>query len=226
MKNFIKLNKVKEQKVLSIFLFGPSGIGKTEVARQMASGLQLDSYLAKINFQNYSSQDALNSLIGSPPGYIGCECGELRDKVTKSKVGIILCDEFEKTTRPVFSFFLELLEDGRFTDSMTREYDLDGYIIIFTSNLKNEIEYNKCIPAELQTRFDLVCEFQELSCLEKKEFLSLLLKQAEEKFSNMDFSQLDKEKLYDFNYHNISALRDIRRIFLNRLMDAFTPKDN
>lgn len=105
LKNFIALNKAKEQKVFSVFLFGKSGIGKTEVARLVARGLQENSYLAKINFQNYSSQDALNSLIGSPAGYIGCEHGELSDKVKKSKVGIVLCDEFEKTTRPVFSFF-------------------------------------------------------------------------------------------------------------------------
>jgi ATPases with chaperone activity, ATP-binding subunit len=129
LKNFIELNKAKEQKVLSLFLLGASGIGKTEVARLLANGLQQDSYLAKINFQNYSSQDALNSLIGSPAGYIGCEHGELSDKVKKSNVGVILCDEFEKTTRPVFSFFLELLEEGKFTDSMAREYGLDGYVI-------------------------------------------------------------------------------------------------
>ena len=76
LKNFIFLNKAKEQTVLSIFLFGASGIGKTEVARLIASGIQNDCYLAKINFQNYSSQDALNSLIGSPPGYVGCNHGD------------------------------------------------------------------------------------------------------------------------------------------------------
>lgn len=138
--NFILLNKAKEQKVLSIFLFGASGIGKTEVARLIANGLKEDSYLAKISFQNYSSQDALNSLIGSPAGYVGCNHGELSEKIQKSRVAVLLCDEFEKTTRPVFSFFLELLEEGRFTDSMAREYDMDGYIIIFTSNIPNESE--------------------------------------------------------------------------------------
>lgn len=105
LKNFLVLNKVKEKKVLSIFLFGASGIGKTEVARLLANGLQEDGYLAKINFQNYSSQDAINSLIGSPSGYIGCDHGELSEKIQKSKVGILLCDEFEKTNRPVYSFF-------------------------------------------------------------------------------------------------------------------------
>ena len=228
LKNFIALNKVKEQKVLSIFLFGASGIGKTEVARLIANGLQKDSYLAKINFQNYSSQDALNSLIGSPAGYIGCEHGELSDKVKKSKVGIVLCDEFEKTTRPVFSFFLELLEEGKFTDSMAREYDLDGYILVFTSNLPNEAEYKKKMSAELQTRFDLVCEFQEPSYHEKSIFLDLLLEQAESKFSEQ-FSQIqmtseEKRKLYDFDYSSLNALRDIKRLFNNRLMDFFSSK--
>lgn len=228
LKNFIALNKVKEQKVLSIFLFGASGIGKTEVARLIANGLQKDSYLVKINFQNYSSQDALNSLIGSPAGYIGCEHGELSDKVKKSKVGIVLCDEFEKTTRPVFSFFLELLEEGKFTDSMAREYDLDGYILVFTSNLPNESEYKKIMPLELQTRFDLVCEFQEPFYHEKTKFLDLLLEKAESKFSEQ-FSQIkmtpeEKRRLYDFDYSSLNALRDIKRIFNNRLMDLFTSK--
>ena len=181
------------------------------------------------NFQNYSSQDALNSLIGSPAGYVGCEHGELSDKIKKSKVGVLLCDEFEKTTRPVFSYFLELLEEGKFTDSMTREYDLDGYIIIFTSNLPNETEYKKVIPPELQTRFDLVCEFEEPTAVEKKDFLDLLLEKAKskysEQFARITMTEDEKQKLYSFDYSSISALRDIKRVFNNRLMDYFAEKD-
>lgn len=228
LKNFISLNKAKEQKVLSIFLFGASGIGKTEVARLIANGLKEDCYLAKINFQNYSSQDALNSLIGSPAGYIGCDHGELSDKIQKSKVGVLLCDEFEKTTRPVFSFFLELLEEGRFTDSMAREYDMDGYVIIFTSNLQNEAEYKKVIPPELQTRFDLVCEFEEPTLSEKTAFLDLLLEMAKtkyaEQFAKVEMSEDEKTQLFSFDYSSLSALRDIKRVFNNRLMDYFAQK--
>ena len=228
LKNFIALNKVKEQKVLSVFLFGASGIGKTEVARLLANGLLKDAYLAKINFQNYSSQDALNSLIGSPAGYVGCNHGELSEKIQKSKVGVLLCDEFEKTTRPVYSFFLELLEEGRFTDSMAREYDMDGYVIIFTSNIPNESEYKKNIPPELQTRFDLVCEFEEPTPTEKAQFLELLLEKAivkyPEKFSAYEITDADKRSLFNFDYSGITALRDIKRIFNNRLMDFFDQK--
>ena len=228
LKNFIALNKVNEQKVFSVFLFGASGIGKTEVARLIANGLLKDSYLAKINFQNYSSQDALNSLIGSPAGYVGCNHGELSEKIQKSKVGVLLCDEFEKTTRPVYSFFLELLEEGRFTDSMAREYDMDGYVIVFTSNIPNEAEYKKTIPPELQTRFDLVCEFEEPTPAEKKQFLDLLLEKAmvkyPDKFSTYQITEADKQELFNFDYSGITALRDIKRVFNNRLMDLFTQK--
>ena len=228
LKNFIALNKAKEQKVLSVFLYGASGIGKTEVARLIASGLQDDCYLAKINFQNYSSQDALNSLIGSPAGYVGCNNGELSEKIEKSKVGVLLCDEFEKTTRPVFSFFLELLEEGRFTDSMAREYDMDGYVIIFTSNILNEAEYKKVIPPELQTRFDLVCEFEEPTMAEKTAFLDLLMEKAKtkysEQFSKIEITDEEKKQLYDFDYLSLSELRDIKRVFNHRLMDCFEEK--
>ncbi len=228
LKNFVILNKAKEQKVLSVFLFGASGIGKTEVARLLANGLQEDCYLAKINFQNYSSQDALNSLIGSPAGYIGCDHGELSDKIQKSKIGVLLCDEFEKANRPVFSFFLELLEEGRFTDSMAREYDMDGYIVIFTSNIPNETEYKKAIPQELQTRFDLVCEFEEPTSTEKLEFLALLLEKAykkyPEQFAAIALSEEDKGYLYSFDYNGLTALRDIKRVFNSRLIDLFRSK--
>jgi ATP-dependent Clp protease ATP-binding subunit ClpA len=226
--NFSKLNRAHEQRIFSVFLFGASGIGKTEVARLLATGLQKDSYLAKINFQNYSSQDALNSLIGSPAGYIGYGSGELREKVNKSKVGVILLDEFEKTTKPVFSFFLELLEEGTFTDSMARDHDLDGYVLVFTSNIQNEAEYKKIIPPELQTRFDLVCEFQLPYNTEKKMFLELLFEQAQEtfaeQFSKIRLKEEDKKELFNFDYSELNAFRDLKRIFNNRLMDFFTSK--
>lgn len=173
-------------------------------------------------------QDALNSLIGSPAGYVGCNHGELSEKIEKSKVGVLLCDEFEKTNRPVFSFFLELLEEGCFTDSLAREYDMDGYIIIFTSNLLSESEYKKTIPPELQTRFDLVCEFEEPTTEEKTAFLDLLLKKAKTKyakeFAEIEITEDEKKQLYAFDYSSLSALRDIKRVFNNRLMDYFVRK--
>lgn len=228
-KHFTSLNRVKEQKVLSVFLYGASGVGKTEVARLVANSLTNNCYLAKINFQNYSSQDSLNSLIGSPAGYVGCEHGELSDKIKKSNVGVLLCDEFEKTNRPVFSFFLELLEEGKFTDSMAREYDMDGYIIIFTSNIQSEAEYKEVIPPELQTRFDLVCEFEQPNTEDKHTFLNLLLEKArikyQEQIANYHVSENELAIIIDFDCSELPSLRDIKRVFNNRIMELFDSKE-
>ena len=140
----------------------------------------------------------------------------------------MLCDEFEKTTRPVFLFFLELLEEGYFTDSMAREYDMDGFIIVFTSNIQTENDYKKTIPPELQTRFDLVCEFEQPTSADKRKFLELLLEKAKQKhadsFSKFTMQEEDKKYLIGFDCSGLSALRDIKREFNNRLMDLFESK--
>lgn len=121
-----------------------------------------------------------------------------------------------------------MLEEGKFTDSMAREYDLDGYVLVFTSNFQNEAEYKKNIPPELQTRFDLVCEFQEPTYGEKTEFFDLLFEQAESKFTDqfakINITPAEKRQLYNFDYSSLSALRDIKRLFNNRLMDFFASK--
>ena len=128
-------NRIGCQPIFSVLICGKSGIGKTEVARILHRELSPNEPLIKINFGNYSTNDALNSLIGSPRGYIGSSQGELTDKLQHSKSKVILIDEFEKADKSVFNFFLQMLEDGRFTDSLGREYDLNKYIIIFTSNM-------------------------------------------------------------------------------------------
>ena len=131
-------NRIGCQPIFSVLICGASGIGKTEVARILHRELSPNEPVIKINFGNYSTQDALNSLIGSPRGYIGSSKGELTDKLQHSKSKVILIDEFEKAGEPVYNFFLQMLEDGRFTDSLGREYNLNKYIIIFTSNMSKE----------------------------------------------------------------------------------------
>lgn len=126
--------------------------------------------LAKINFGNYSSHDALNSLIGSPLGYIGSDGGELLKRVLESDVGVILIDEFEKADSAVFNYFLDVLENGKITNTRAEEYDVSGFIIVFTSNISKEDFENKISP-ELRSRFDYVGIFNLLTDEDKIKFV-------------------------------------------------------
>lgn len=170
LKRFRIFNKLGERKVFSAFVCGPSGIGKTLTAKLLHDYLAPKEKYIKINLGNYSDHNALSSLIGSPRGYIGSSKGELSSKIADSKSTVILIDEFEKASQEVHNFFLELLADGKFTDSQGREYDLDKYVIIFTSNIDDN-EYIKKIPPELRSRFDLVYKMTLLTNYEKEAYI-------------------------------------------------------
>lgn len=171
--NYKLLEKISVRKIFSVFLIGESGIGKTEFAKILSKSLYPNGELIKINFGNYSTEGVLNSLIGSPLGYIGSdEGGELIKKINSSKSKIILIDEFEKATPSVFNFFYELLEDGSFTDRHGIVHDLSGYMIIFTSNMTPEY-FTQHIPNSLKSRFDLTIDFQIPSIEEKQLFIKV-----------------------------------------------------
>ena len=207
-------NKIGETKILSFFLMGHSGIGKTEVSNIIYNNLKTNnnSNLVKINLGNYSSQDALNSLIGSPRGFIGSENGELFIKLDKTDVGIILIDEIEKADKKIFNYFLEVLETGKATNSQGKEYDLDGYIIIFTSNVKKE-KFTSIFSPELRSRFDLVYYFELLTQKDKIKYLNDRLKKIVKKYNKeYDKKILEKDieeiikKIDVDNYLNIRYL--------------------
>ena len=185
-KRFRLFNKLGERTVFSTFVCGPSGIGKTLTAKLLHDFLAPNERYIKINLGNYSDHNALSSLIGSPRGYVGSSKGELSSKIAESKSTVILIDEFEKASQEVHNFFLELLSDGKFTDSQGREYDLNKYIIIFTSNI-DENEFNRMVPAELRSRFDLVYKMVQLSKEEKAEYIQYKIdyyvKQVQKKMS-------------------------------------------
>lgn len=167
---FRVFNKIGEHNILSLFLMGDSGIGKTEVARTIHQCLGGKRKLAKINFGNYSSKDALNSLIGSPRGYIGSESGELFMKVKESDTGVILIDEFEKGDSIIYNYFLDVLENGKMTSSQGEDIDLNGYIIIFTSNLTPQA-FDNFLSPELRSRFNYIGIFQALKNKDKEKFV-------------------------------------------------------
>ena len=156
-RNFRLFNALDEQPIMSLLLLGPSGVGKTEVARILSEAIAPGQSLPKINLGNYSSKDSLNSLIGSPRGYMGSEEGELGKKVDSTDAGVLLVDEFEKAEPAVWNFFLDLLETGSFTDSLGTVHDLTGFIIVFTTNCPLE-KMSETFPDELLSRFSMIRE--------------------------------------------------------------------
>lgn len=210
---FSFLNRMGERKILSIILCGDSGIGKTEFAKIMSDIIYPKEPLVKINFGNYSNEGVLNSLIGSPLGYVGCEeGGELINKISMSKSRIILIDEFERATPSVFNFFYELLEDGIFTDRHGIAHNLNGYIIVFTSNM-TQIEYHKHIPNSLKSRFDMVFYFVDLPAGEKKTYIfdtaNTLMEKLNAQFGTQIVIENIQRNLDELVRYN--NLRDIKR---------------
>ena len=169
-KSFRLFNKIGEHKVLSLFLLGESGVGKTEVARALYKCLGGEENLAKVNFGNYSNEFSLGSLIGSARGYIGSDDGEIFIRVRNTDVGVILIDEFEKSNATLFNFFLDVLESGKMVSSQAVEIDINGFIIIFTSNITKE-EFPTRISPELRSRFDYKGHFTRLSNQDKRKYV-------------------------------------------------------
>lgn len=155
----------------------------------------------------------MNSLIGSPLGYSGSEeGGELINKISASKSRIILIDEFEKATPSVYNFFYELLEDGKFTDRHGVEHDLNGYIIVFTSNM-TEKQYQKYIPNSLKSRFDMIYNFEDIEVEEKLKYIEsttmMLIENLKEEFGvKVDFEVISMPVNELVKHKN---LRDIKR---------------
>ena len=226
--NFILLENIGVRKIFSIFLIGESGIGKTEFAKILSKSLYPKEELIKINFGNYSTEGVLNSLIGSPLGYIGSnEGGELIKKIKSSKSKIILIDEFEKATPSVFNFFYELLEDGKFTDRHGNAHNLRGYTIVFTSNMSTDYFFNY-IPAPLRSRFDLLSDFQIPSIQEKQLFIQ---NQTEKLINKLNSIQNNSYKIGDdlkvelMNFAKENNLRQIKRMVQDAIAEDYRIKN-
>ncbi len=126
---------------IGTFMFlGPTGVGKTEVAKSLAEGLfDNDSQIIRIDMSEYMEKFSVTRLIGSPPGYVGYEeGGQLTEKVRRAPYSIVLFDEIEKAHPEVFNLLLQVLDEGRLTDSQGRVIDFRNTVIIMTSNLGSE----------------------------------------------------------------------------------------
>ena len=178
---------------------------------------KLYSNIIKINLGNYKTQGAINSLIGSPKGYYGSERGgELSNKIKNSDSKVILIDEFEKADTDIFNFFYELLEDGKFTDLNENEYDLNGYLIIFTTNLKEE-NYKEVIPAPLLSRFTMKALFEPVGFEIKNKYIVEKAKALVEKYNDKYGKTIDyADVIKKIDKNVINSTKNFR--YLNRLV--------
>lgn len=230
LKDFPILYKLGEMKIFSLLICGNPGVGKTELARIIHKTMYKESKMIKINLGNYKTQGAINSLIGSPIGFFGSERGgELSNKIRNSDSKVILIDEFEKGDTDIFNFFYELLEDGKFTDLTNNEYNLNGYVIIFTTNLSKE-NYKEILPAPLLSRFTLKCFFENPTNNEKTEFIDKRIKKLIDKYNKEIKTpkiniQLIKDNLDYEIINKVHDFRVINRIITNALIKAINDKN-
>ncbi len=216
-KNYSILYNLGEIKIMSLLICGDSGTGKTELARIIHETFFSGSNIIKINLGNYKTQGAINSLIGSPKGYYGSERGgELSNKIKNSDSKVILIDEFEKADTDIFNFFYELLEDGKFTDLNENEYDLNGYLIIFTTNLKEE-NYKEVIPAPLLSRFTMKALFEPVGFEIKNKYIVEKAKALVEKYNDKYGKTIDyADVIKKIDKNVINSTKNFR--YLNRLV--------
>ena len=139
----------------SFIFLGPSGVGKTELARTLAEFLFGDEdAMIQIDMSEYMEKHAVSRLVGSPPGYIGYdEGGQLTEAVRRKPYSVVLFDEIEKAHPDVFNILLQILEDGKLTDSQGRKVDFRNVIVIMTSNIGSaSISKNQSLGFNLSRR--------------------------------------------------------------------------
>ena len=219
-------------KPIGSFIFlGPTGVGKTEVAKALAYELFDDErHMIRIDCSEYMEAFNVSRLVGAPPGYVGYdEGGELTEAVRRNPYSIVLFDEIEKAHKDVFNILLQILDDGRLTDSQGRTVDFKNTIIIMTSNLGSEYilenqsnakelvlnELKNTFRPEFINRIDEVIVFNSLKKDTVYEIVDKLIKELnkrmEQNYLHIEITDAVKEKIVSDAYDERYGARPIKR---------------
>lgn len=220
--------KDPKRPIASFMFLGPTGVGKTEVARSLAYELFDDeTHMIRIDMSEYMEKFSVSRLIGSPPGYVGYEeGGQLTEAVRRNPYSIVLFDEVEKAHPEVLNLLLQILDDGRCTDSNGRTVDFKNTIIIMTSNIgSNEIlsnnsdkvmdEIRNVFKPEFINRIDEIIVFNTLSKEDIYKILNKIITEIEERLKNINvklyLSEKAKEELVERGYDITFGARPLKR---------------
>ena len=215
----------------SFIFLGPTGVGKTEVAKTLASELFDDEkHIVRIDMSEYMESHSVARLIGSPPGYIGYdEGGQLTEAVRRNPYSIVLFDEIEKAHKDIFNILLQILDDGRITDSGGRTIDFKNTIIIMTSNLGSEYILNKetnkdqlindelrhTFKPEFLNRIDEIIIFNSLTKDTIYEILDNIIKNIEHRLNDkqlkLELTENAKQHIINNAYDESFGARPIKR---------------
>ena len=235
----------------SFIFLGPTGVGKTELARSLAEALfDSEDNMVRLDMSEYMEKHTVARLIGAPPGYVGYEeGGQLTEAVRRKPYCVLLFDEIEKAHHDVFNVLLQILDDGRLTDSQGRTVDFKNTIIIMTSNLgslyllENAAADGEILPAvkeqvmsELQRHFrpeflnrvDDIVLFKPLTLAELKQIvalqLNLLRQRLAERFIELELTEAAQARLAQAGYDPVYGARPLKRYIQKELETVLARK--
>jgi ATP-dependent Clp protease ATP-binding subunit ClpE len=245
----IRRNRIgfnKSGRPIGSFLFvGPTGVGKTELAKQLAKELfGSEEAMIRFDMSEYMEKHSVSKLIGSPPGYVGYEeAGQLTEKVRRNPYSLVLLDEVEKAHPDVMHMFLQILDDGRLTDAQGRTVSFKDTIIIMTSNAgQGDAEANVGFGAaasgnthsildqlsnyfkpEFLNRFDDIVEFNSLTKDNLLKIVDLMLNDVNKMIADQDLTidvtKAAREKLVELGFNPAMGARPLRRVIQEQIED-------
>ena len=221
----------------SFMFLGPTGVGKTEVAKTLAYELFDDErHIVRIDMSEYMESHSVSRLVGAPPGYVGYdEGGQLTEAVRRNPYSIVLFDEIEKAHKDVFNILLQILDDGRITDSQGRTVDFKNTIIIMTSNLGSEYILNKdphakdlinsllrqTFKPEFLNRIDEIITFNSLNKDAVYQILDNIIHNIEMRLSDklikINLTDNAKKHIIDSSYDESFGARPIKRYVVKNI---------